>query len=330
MPLEETLDATDAKILEILTKNSRTNLNEIAKECGLTSSAVLTRIKKLKDNGTIVGTRLNVREGALGYPYQATVGVTAEIPQIQRVAEEVRKQPNVIVCTKSIGKYNMIGLVIAESMEQLDRATRKIRNIPGVKGIAINIIIERAYNKYANNPKKEALKNDKQELDEVDLAIIKELMVDSRLPFTKIAKKTNVSHETIRKKFERLRANDTITGCSITIDYSKLGYQGTVFIFITSTQGSEKSMVINELKKLPAIFMINSVMGAFDIVAMAPFKNLRDFTKLLDEIQQIPSVGQIEVCLANFTYFSFTPIPRTPIKCDTLELSGSPMTDRSE
>ncbi len=321
MPLEETIDATDVKILEMLTIDSRTNLKIIARECGLSSSAVLTRIKKLKNNGTIVGTRLSVREGALGYPYQATVGVTAEVPQIQRVSEEIRNQHNVVVCTKSVGKYNMLCLVIAESMEQLDRATRKIRNIPGVKGIGINVIIERAYLKYASAFKKEALKNKNQKLDEVEIAIIKELMIDSRLPFITIAKKINVSHETIRKKFEKLKEKGIITGCSVIIDYSKLGYEGTAFIFMTSTQGSEKTSVIGELKKLPSILMVNSVMGAFDIVVMALFKNLRDFTRLVDEIQQIPGVGQIDVCLANFTYFSFTPIPRTPIKCDTLELS---------
>ena len=141
MRVEERIDPVDLKILDILLKDARTNLNQIAKECNLSSSAILSRIKKLKEEGTIVSFGLHVKKGALGYPYEATVGVMAETSKNQSAAEEIRKNPNVIVCTKSIGKFNMCCLVIAKNMEDFDRATQRIKNVPGVKEIAINIIL---------------------------------------------------------------------------------------------------------------------------------------------------------------------------------------------
>ena len=317
--MPDTIDPIDLKILEILEKDSRANLNQIADECELSSSAVFSRMNKLKRNGTIVGFGLLVKQGALGYPYEATVGITTETPRTQTIAEEIRKQPNVIVCTKSIGKFNMCCYIIARNVEELDKVTQKIKNTPGVKSVAANIILKN-YDKVESKVSEETISAN-QELDQVDIAIIKELILDSRTPFLKIGKKLKISHETVRNKFEKLRLSGTIVRCAAIIDYSRLGYQGTVFIFISLIQGSDKINAINELKKYHSISRVSSVMGAFDLLAFARFKGLKDFTKLIDDIQQIPSVAHVDICLANFTYFSYTPIPRAPFETDTVELS---------
>lgn len=316
--MTDAIDPIDLKILEILEKDARTNLNKIASECILSSSAVLSRINNLKKNGTIIGFGLFVKRGILGYPYEATVGIMTEIPKTQAAAEAIRKQPNVIVCTKTIGRFNMCCFVVAKNMEELDRVTQKIKDVSGVKGIAVNIILD-CYLKYVEERANAAIIDEAP--DETEMAIIKELMVDSRIPFLKIGKNLGLSHETVRKKFDRLKTKGIIEKCAAIVDYSKLGYQGTVFIFISLIQGSNKATVIQELKKYSYFYRITSVMGAFDAVAYARFKSLRDFTKMMDDIQEIPGIGQMDICLANFTYFAYTPVPRTPFECDTIELS---------
>jgi DNA-binding Lrp family transcriptional regulator len=55
------LDELDLMILSILTKDARSSLKEIAKRCRLTSSAVLRRIERLKQEGVIMGTRFVLR-----------------------------------------------------------------------------------------------------------------------------------------------------------------------------------------------------------------------------------------------------------------------------
>ncbi|MCW3983718.1 MAG: Lrp/AsnC family transcriptional regulator [Candidatus Bathyarchaeota archaeon] len=318
MSNEETIDATDLKIIERLQEDARTSLNLMAEECKLSSSAILTRIKKLKQKKVIIGNRLIVRSEAFGYPFMATVGVIAEAQKIDQITQKIRSQPNVIVCTKSIGRYNMLFLILAQNMAELDSATQKIKNIDGVKALSVNLILERFSSRIENKPLK--IKS-KEELDNLDLAIIGELMNDSSLSFNRISKKVQASHETIRKKFEKLKEKGVIIGCITIIDYSKLGYQGTAFIFVKLTQEGQKKFVIEELIKMRQLDLINSVIGTYDLIAFASFKNLREFTKLIDEMQRIPGIGQIEMSLANFTYFAYKPIPKTQIKCDTVELS---------
>ena len=313
------VDSTDVRILKILLKNSRTNVSQIAKECGISSSAIVIRIKKLEESKVIASTSLELKRGTFGYPYQVTVGVIAEIPLIESVAAEVRKQPNVVVCTKSIGKFNLLCLLLAKSMDDLEKITQKIKNIAGVKGISINIITDQCFRDIEEV--KESIIDKNLEIDDLDKKIIEELIDSSWIPFTKIAQRLKISHETVRNKFEKMKLNGIIKSCSINVDWSKLGYQGTMFVFISQKSGTEKTDIVKELKKNSSIFLINNVIGAYDLVAFSTLKDLKDFAKTVDYIQQTPGVEQIDVCFAAFTYFSFAPIPRAPIQCDTLELS---------
>lgn len=318
MTNEVTLDTIDAKILDFLQKDARTSLALLAKECNLTPSAIHTRIKNLKRQGVIVGNNLLVNSRAFGYPLEVTVGVIAEAPRFHKIAEEIRSLSNVIVCAKSIGRYNMLCLILAEDTAKLDRVVHRIKTIEGVKGTAVNIIIDHIDIMHKKRPLES---NAKAELDSVDLSIIDELIIDSSVSFNNIAKKINVSHETVKKRFEKMKEKGVIIACSAVVDYSKLGYQGTAFIFVKLVHDSKKEIVINNLRRFKEIRLLSSVMGAFDLIAFVLFKNLREFTQLINEIQQIPGVGQVEISLANFTYYAFKPLPRAPLVCDTLELS---------
>jgi len=313
------VDKTDPEILKILLKNARTKLKQIAKTCGLSSSAVLNRIEKLEKNGIIIGTTMNLKRGTLGFPCEASIGIVAETQKIDSVAQAIRKQPNVIVCTKSIGIYNLLCLVVAKSIDDLDKVTKKIKNIPAVKGIAINVWIDEPYYRYYENSMQPTADNKK--LDSTDLEIIAELLKNSRTPFSKIADRLAVSHETVRKKYAKMMKNGTIVGCSIIVDWAKLGYQGNLFIFISEGKENGRSDIVDDLKKIQELFLVTRVLGAYDIIALAMAKNLKETARLVSEIQQIPSVEQIVVCYATFTYFSFIPKPLTPFRCDTLELS---------
>ena len=318
MTTDDQVDSIDLKILDMLSINSRTNLYEIAKICEISSTAILTRIRKLKQKKVIVGSKLVLANGTLGYPCRATIGITADTRQIHKVFDEVQNQPNLTLSNKSIGRYNIVALVIFKDLKELEKITQRIKSIPGVKGIAINIITETSYVKGFDIKYKEPRIS---EVNNVDLAIIKELMIDSQFTFAEIATRVGVSPGTVRKKFEKLKAKGIIICCSIIIDYSKLGYQGLAFIFIRQTQGTEKSMVIGELKKIQSILLIDSLIGAFDIVVHALLNDLNSLAEIVEEIQSIPGLGEIDVCLVPITYYWSYPIPRSPIKISRVELT---------
>ena len=59
---------------------------------------------------------------------------------------------------------------------------------------------------------------------------MKQLLKDAQTPFLRIAKKLGVSPETVRTRYGKMKEDGTIKRSSISIDLSKIGYQGKVFL----------------------------------------------------------------------------------------------------
>ena len=132
-------DKLDLMILSILIKDARSNLKEIAKICGITSSAVIKRIKRLRREGIIVGTNIVVDAKMFGYPFYATLLIEAVDSIEPQIKQKIRKMERVMVCAESIGRYNLCALIRGRNIEELKNITSKIKNLKGINRVAINI-----------------------------------------------------------------------------------------------------------------------------------------------------------------------------------------------
>jgi Lrp/AsnC family transcriptional regulator for asnA, asnC and gidA len=140
-------------------------------------------------------------------------------------------------------------------------------------------------------------------MDETDLRIIKELTKDAQTPFLRIAKKLGVSPETVRTKYAKMMEEGTIKRCSISIDLSKIGYQGKAFLMITNAPNHDKSKTMAALKRMRNIIVISEVIGDFEIIAIAPVKDMNSIRGLVNKIKELPSVSRVEFSLINDTAF---------------------------
>jgi DNA-binding Lrp family transcriptional regulator len=148
------LDELDVLILSILLDDARTSLKKIAERCGLTSSAVLRRIERLRQEGVIVGTRFITDAEAFGYPLYATLLIDAADTSEPQLKQTIRAMENVIICAESIGRYNLCTLIRGRDIEQLNRITSTIKNIKGINRVAINIWSGKPYFDYAKTLEK--------------------------------------------------------------------------------------------------------------------------------------------------------------------------------
>lgn len=140
-------------------------------------------------------------------------------------------------------------------------------------------------------------------MNDIDAQILRELMKDAQTPFSKIAKKLRVSTGTVKRGYERMKDEGMILRSSITIDLSKLGYQGKVFLMITNKPKQDKATTINALKKTRNVFVFTEIIGDFDVLAIAPVSDLNSINALVDEVKKIPSVDTLEVALISNTSF---------------------------
>jgi len=140
-------------------------------------------------------------------------------------------------------------------------------------------------------------------MDKLDYLILGELLKDAQTSFMTIAKKLGVSPYTVGKRYEKMKKERTINRCVISIDLSKLGYQGKAFLMITNARTQDKSMTIEALKKMRNIIVVTEIIGAFDILAIAPVTDLNSIRTLVSEIRKLPSVQQVEITCINDTAF---------------------------
>jgi len=131
-------------------------------------------------------------------------------------------------------------------------------------------------------------------MDEIDLRIAEELMIDAQIPFRRIALKLGISPETVRKRYERMKREGQILLCSVSIDFSKIGYEGIVFLMIESMERSETSASLKEMRN---VISVNRTIGDFDILVVAVVQDIADLLKLVNEVKQLPKVNRVELFL---------------------------------
>jgi Lrp/AsnC family transcriptional regulator for asnA, asnC and gidA len=145
-------------------------------------------------------------------------------------------------------------------------------------------------------------------MDKLDYLILHELLEDAQVSFLTIAKKLGVSSFTVKNRYDKMTEEKIIFKSSVTIDLSKLGYQGKAFLLITNRHETPKSVTMNELKRITNIIVVNEIIGPFDIIAIAPIIDLNSLRTLVDEVRQLPSVERVHITCVGDTMF---PIDQT-------------------
>ena len=102
------LDAVDRTILNILQRNAKCPLKEIAEKVYLSTPAVSARIEKMEKEGYILGYQAQVNPEALGYHIKALINLEVSPEEKNVFYPFVRKCSNVIECNCVTGEYSMV------------------------------------------------------------------------------------------------------------------------------------------------------------------------------------------------------------------------------
>ncbi len=70
-------------------------------------------------------------------------------------------------------------------------------------------------------------------MDSLDFLILSELLKDATLSLVEVAKKVGTSPYTVRRRFAIMKKEGIIVRSIVSIDLTKLGYQGKAFLLIT-------------------------------------------------------------------------------------------------
>lgn len=111
-------------------------------------------------------------------------------------------------------------------------------------------------------------------IDDIDAAILRELIADGRLPINELARRVNVSRATAYSRLQRLRADEVITGFTATVDPARLGFAATALILVRVEQHDWR-VVHDRIRSVPGVALLASTSGEFDLVLLVRLPDIR-------------------------------------------------------
>jgi Lrp/AsnC family transcriptional regulator, regulator for asnA, asnC and gidA len=126
-------DELDMKILSELTKDASISVPQLSNKLNVNASVLYSRIKRLSKRSLIQKFTVIVNEGMLGFNVKATVGINRDPKFKDPIHSELLKIPEVRSLSEVTGRFDMIVVVNARTLEELHNVV--IRLIGKIEGI---------------------------------------------------------------------------------------------------------------------------------------------------------------------------------------------------
>lgn len=132
---------TDALLLNLLRANARESVSELARKLGVSRSTVQSRIARLEQQGVIGGYAVKIADRYAQSLVRAHVLVTALPKLSHQVVQALEKIPEVRTLHSVSGNFDMIVIVEAQSIRDLDALLDRIGALDGVERTMSSIIL---------------------------------------------------------------------------------------------------------------------------------------------------------------------------------------------
>jgi Lrp/AsnC family transcriptional regulator, leucine-responsive regulatory protein len=137
------------------------------------------------------------------------------------------------------------------------------------------------------------------EVDELDLALLRELATNARQSQRALARQIEMSPPAVADRLARLERAGVIRGYQVDIDWAALGYPVVVYLAVTAGAGMDLSEIIRAIRALPEAEDMTVVTGSLDLLVRLRVRDhahLREL--LLTEIFKINGVQRTETFLS--------------------------------
>ena len=116
----DSVDATNLRLLEELQRDARLSLAELGRRVGLSSPAVAERLARLEQTGVITGYRAEIDPRALGWALAVIIRVRPAPRELRKVAELAQRTPEVVECHRVTGEDCYVRKAHVREVEQLE------------------------------------------------------------------------------------------------------------------------------------------------------------------------------------------------------------------
>ena len=119
-------DEIDRKILALLQDDARISYAELGRRIGLTTPAVIERVRKLEDGGIITGYRAGIDASKVGFPITAFIRMSITGVDYSRIIEVAQASREVLECHRGTGGDSFFMKVAVSSVEHLQEVIDRL------------------------------------------------------------------------------------------------------------------------------------------------------------------------------------------------------------
>jgi len=138
---EATLDATDRALLALLRDDARTPTAELARKLKLSRTTVQSRMERLQRQRVIAGYTITVPDELEAHLVRAHVLITLAPKRSAAIEVALRRIPEVRVLHSVSGPFDLIAIVAAASIGELDALIDRIGALDGVERTTSAIVL---------------------------------------------------------------------------------------------------------------------------------------------------------------------------------------------
>lgn len=120
------IDAIGWKIIKEMQINARITFAELGRRVGLTTPAVIERVRKLEDAGIITGYRAVIDPSKVGFPVTAFIRMSISGIDYSHIIEVAEKSSGVLECHRGTGGDSFILKVAVSDVEHLQNLIDKL------------------------------------------------------------------------------------------------------------------------------------------------------------------------------------------------------------
>ena len=135
------LNETDAKILQVLLEDARFSSRQVAKKVGVSVGTVLSRIKRLEDEGLVKGYSVIMDHEKLGYQLTVVMEITVSKGRLVEMENEIAKNSNVCCVYDVTGLTDAFIIAKFKSREELGKFTKRLLALPYIERTNTHVVL---------------------------------------------------------------------------------------------------------------------------------------------------------------------------------------------
>jgi DNA-binding Lrp family transcriptional regulator len=150
------------------------------------------------------------------------------------------------------------------------------------------------------------------ELNETDVAILREVQKDGRISNVELASRIDLSPPATHARLKRLQSQGYIRQYAAILDKEKMGFDMTCFVNISLRMHgpNELSGFRSSVKELPEVLDCYHVTGEFDYLLKVVVRNRKELQRFVEhKLTPIPGVARIYTSLVLDEIKSSTSLP---------------------